>query len=636
MGAMTRAWRNAALALALGGLGGCSKAQPSGVDEPAVQTRRATPTVVQERAPAGAPAEPLPEPGEPVVLLTDPVVLAALELGGLQAGPMAFGQGSREVSSFGQASRWTSLRRVLEQDIEEAAAADPKAGVGMKHGHRLFDPAWLRSEAVRFELVGVVNRVDRRPFEPQHCGETRLVYRLAYQAEVDHEKVDSRLPMTLNVVYWQDADDCSEAARRWLPPPDLGGTDLARWLRRDDGGALSSGALEPARLKSVEVNLQVVRWPGVMHPSLGGHASYVLRVFEPDGQALVPSPLENTPDVDRLRRDGQARRALLAWLLEPETVAALEQGIAVMPERFAATAAISVTPHGLGRVANRPFSQLFSAADFEALELSQGTHVRSAAAMLRRLDGLSCQGCHESRSVAGFHLLGQARDPARVLDTVFVPISPHLDGDLARRQQFVKALTAGQPVDDSRPLSDFERNAGGYGAHCGLGDPGFADWTCGPGLSCVDLGDPDLGTCLPPQRTAGDPCQLGVLRSQAEPTRDRMRKVKTLTCDADAVCNENRVGFPSGMCTKGCDDLGPGEACGAIVNLTSFNNCIARRQPFPRCIEQAAFEAGMRACDADNACRDDYICARSPNDPDRGVCIPPYFLFQLRVDGHVL
>lgn len=30
--------------------------------------------------------------------------------------------------------------------------------------------------------------------------------------------------------------------------------------------------------------------------------------------------------------------------------------------------------------------------------------------------------------------------------------------------------------------------------------------------------------------------------------------------------------------------------------------------------------------------RDDYICARTPD--GNGACIPPYFLFQLRVDGH--
>jgi hypothetical protein len=31
---------------------------------------------------------------------------------------------------------------------------------------------------------------------------------------------------------------------------------------------------------------------------------------------------------------------------------------------------------------------------------------------MRRLDTLTCQGCHHARAVAGFHLLGDERDPS--------------------------------------------------------------------------------------------------------------------------------------------------------------------------------------------------------------------------------
>ncbi len=41
--------------------------------------------------------------------------------------------------------------------------------------------------------------------------------------------------------------------------------------------------------------------------------------------------------------------------------------------------------------------------------------------------------------------------------------------------------------------------------------------------------------------------------------------------------------------------------------------------------------AGLRACDDQNPCRDDYVCARAAHG---GACLPPYFVFQLRVDGH--
>lgn len=49
--------------------------------------------------------------------------------------------------------------------------------------------------------------------------------------------------------------------------------------------------------------------------------------------------------------------------------------------------------------------------------------------------------------------------------------------------------------------------------------------------------------------------------------------------------------------------------------------------------------AGLRACDKAHPCREDYICTAGYDDlpqakPGEGTCIPPYFIFQFRVDGH--
>lgn len=589
-----------------------------------------------EAAVASPTANDPPGGGRPIVLLTDSATLVALERGGLSAGPIAFGAGDETLASFAETPRMKAIRDVIQRDVKEEQAADPRAGVGMRSSHRLFDVSWLTSAKTRLELVGVSNRADRQPFAPEHCGETRLVYRLAYRTERGGETIDSRLPMTVNVVFWQDADDCARAAKRWMVPADLGGSALGRWLVRDEG-PLGPSQLSTVHLKSIEINLQILRWPAVVHPSLGGHAAYVLRVFEPDGSSLKPAPLENTPDVRRLSSNAKARSELLAWLRDPTNLEALDQGIAVIPDRFTATKSISVTPRGLGRLANRPFSQLLRPSDFADLELQGRAHIGSPEALLRRLDGSSCQGCHETRSVAGFHLLGSPRDPDAVIDTLLLPTSPHLDGDLARRERWVAAMARGERADPSRPLSDFERVAGGYGAHCGLGDPGLTRWTCGEGLHCVAMDDPQMGTCLPVDgRGAGDPCERGTLRTRTDPVADRIRGVELLVCDDGAVCNRSAVGFPAGMCTKGCDELDDGEACGTIVNLRSFNDCLVQRQPFAACIAQAGFPAGMRGCDATHRCREDYICARSPAEPGQGVCLPPYFLFQMRVDGHVL
>src|SRR5690606_10617003 len=129
--------------------------------------------------------------------------------------------------------------------------------------------------------------LDRAPFDDRHCGETRLVYRLAYRTELEGMPVDSRLPMTVNVVLWQDDPaGCEAVARRWLAPRDLGAAALGQWLVREPDGPLAPSQIDGARLKSVETNVQIVRWPAVMHPSLGGHAEYALRAFHPRGDDL--------------------------------------------------------------------------------------------------------------------------------------------------------------------------------------------------------------------------------------------------------------------------------------------------------------------------------------------------------------
>ena len=88
----------------------------------------------------------------------------------------------------------------------------------------------------------------------------------------------------------------------------------------------------------------------------------------------------------------------------------------------------------------------------------------------------------------------------------------------------------------------------------------------------------------------------------------------------------------SASCACACASGGPESTCGAIAILTPFNRCLAKGHPFPKCITENVRPAALRKCSTDAPCRDDYICARTPS--GEGACIPPYFLFQLRVDGH--
>ena len=206
------------------------------------------------------------------------------------------------------------MASVVEADLAELKRADAKAGVGMKFAHRLFDARWLRSPSARFQLTGVVNRIDRRVFHPGTCGEVRFLYRLAYAKKTPKGVVASRLPMTVNLVFWQQpqpqisAGDCSALARRWMAPAGAGG-ERPRALGARRQGPLRLPVLTRARLKSLEINLQSERWPSAVRPDMGGHAAYLLRVFHPvaGAERLEVAPLENVPDVPRLRKDAGLR-----------------------------------------------------------------------------------------------------------------------------------------------------------------------------------------------------------------------------------------------------------------------------------------------------------------------------------------
>jgi hypothetical protein len=600
-----------------------------------------TPTVVSASDSDSAGSVPetareLIEGPAPLLLISDPVTLLALERDhGLGFSALLHGRWGVATADYGPGPL-QAIAQSLAARVAADKAEDPShTGVGMRFVHRQFDPAWLASADTRFELIGVVNRMDRQVFAPESFGETRLIYRLAYTRTQQGMTVDSRLPMTINVVYWQRGGaNRQDIQARWQAESELRGAELAAWLRAD-GHALAPAQLDAGLLKSVEIDVQTERWPSTIRPDMAGHAEYLLQVFRLEQGKWRATPLENTPDLALLERDGKARAALLDWLRAPEQRAALDQGTLVVPERFLATSATSVTPRGFARLANRPWSRVFTAADFGEYEFEGMTTVRSPAALLRRLDGLSCQGCHESRSIAGFHLLGAERDPNKTVDALAVFSSPHLEGELERRGAWHMAVLHEQATDETRPFAEHERNRGAWGTHCGLGDPGFAAWTCADGLVCTKLSDPELGTCLEPgPALVGGACEVGEMKARADYHEDRIRNAEERPCADGGVCNDNRVGFPEGMCAFACGSSagGPKSACGVIPNLRSFNDCLAARRPFAQCIAEAGNPAGMRSCSVAEPCRDDYICARSGS--DAGVCLPPYFLFQLRVDGH--
>ena len=565
------------------------------------------------------------QPATPPPLLSDPAQLAGLEVDGLRFGRAVFGSDAMDLTTlYGQQRGYRDLCAVVASDVEAEARRHPRAKVGMSSAERLFDLRWLRSPDVRFDLIGVSLRLDRQPFATRAgtCGELRAIYRLAYRTRRKGEADGSRLPLTVNATRWL-VGDCQSWAKRW----------------RSDPIAVSRG-FSSLPMRSVELNVQTVRLPSTVRPDLGGDAFYALRALQPAGEGLRPGLLENQPDGARLGADPILRAAFSAFLADPATHAAIDAGLAKAPEKLLARAAVSVAPHGLARAANRPWTALATAADVLALGAGDP---RLGQQRLRRLDQQTCSGCHHARSVAGFHLLGagvRAADgvPMRVIGALARPASPHLEADLPRRSAALQAWASGQAPDQTRPPAEAPRQptAAGVGERCGLRLE--RAWRCADGLSCLAVDDEDVGNCHSPRPGTGDPCLPGALATVKG--RETVPKVQRRACsDPRSYCESPRVGFPSGLCAAACDPERRAEgkasdpdACAGIPGIVAFNACLARGAPFAACVGQALRPARLARCDLERPCREDYACAHGPAWAD--VCLPPYFLQELRVDGH--
>lgn len=611
----------------------------------------------------------LPRAGDTVLAETHPEIMSQLE-GDYSLGALFsrrdWGVAKRRADNleFANASpSYASMVGYLEQEIVEIGSKGQYTYGADPYVNRLFNHRWLKSPYAHYELAAVVNRIDRMDFQGgTGCGELRFVYRLAYDKTDLSPPVSSRLPFTVNVVYevlgdpgqtgWQG---CTEQARAWQPDRDLGSaSEYADWLAAvadiDDESRY--------RFAQVEVNFQVVRIPSESKDDLGGHAEYLLRILRPsadDPKRLEPAYLENTPDVDRIRRSPELQRDLIAFI--EDNADAIDRGVVQFPEKFLTREVTSFSTHGIHRKANRPFSRLLSPADLAGVDFSSTRQAKSAEALLIRLDDLTCSGCHQRESVAGFHMLGHDRpDTTHPLNALRLASSAHFDHELDRRRSYMWNLTRDARPDGFRPLSfqPHKNQPAKAGGKCFVASDASRhfkeSWSCEAGLECRTIAqtalDPDIGVCVRPanQSVGGDPCLEGSFaESSADPRSDRM-STSRFGCGAYA-CLPPEEGTPAGLCYANC---GPGntarnsdEIC-AYNGGASFDSCAASGN-FASCLDSSISRGLRTACDDDTPCRDDYICQRYfdirsdgivARADGRGFCVPTYFLYQIRLDGH--
>jgi hypothetical protein len=413
----------------------------------------------------------------------------------------------------------------------DADAPDETIGVGEGFDVQLFDRVVLNSHDTRFVLAGIVNRMDRAYVSQGSCGEIRLIYRLTrFEAKPDGGKMASRLPMTLNFVL-KARDDrqldrngkpvltCAEIAQRWLTDSDPVGLI---------GHSLSS---HDAMLDRIETNIQIA-----MAPKSARHdfrTDYLLKVFKynADSEVFEEAPLENQIDRDRILANDDLKREFRAWLLAPDHFRDFDRGTILIPEKFLAKAAIAPTPAGLEASVLQPefglmqgegqaapvftdddvVGALKKAAD-QGIKLE---NVRSAAGFQRRLNDVTCAGCHQTRGIGGFHFPGVDWLADKPSNSTIVPASPHFFGDQVRRRDILTAFAGGKQPDFSRGFSNRPQLRGstelagteyqdGWGAHCylqGAGaagtDKSFTSWTCAKGLACQVAGaSTRMGMCF--------------------------------------------------------------------------------------------------------------------------------------------
>ncbi|MEA2896532.1 MAG: hypothetical protein QOJ84_2147 [Bradyrhizobium sp.] len=486
------------------------------------------------------------------VAITDPYVLRELDGGRFGLGRMVEPAGPADVPIANDAlfalPAMAPVGGAIDDEFDryiarhKATLANETIGVGPSFDFQLFDRAVLYSKDSRFVLAGIVNRMDRAYVSPDACGEIRLIYRLTRIKPMEAgEGASPRLPMILNIVLKAKGDGavdgsaaaitCSEIARRWLAAAEspLGGVELATQLISKDGPLDS---IKPENIDRVETNLQIAHAPKSAVRDF--RTDYLLKLFRYNAQShhYEEAPLENQIDRERIFADEDLKREFKTWLLDTAHLGELDRGTILMPDKFLATGAIAATPVGFAPSDLQPsfgFVQsdgsgkdaVFNTSDVVAAlwKAAQSglslQNVRSVAGFERRLNDITCAGCHQTRGIGGFHFPGVDWMAEKPSNSTVVPASPHFFGDQIRRRDILTALRDGAAPDYSRGFSGRPQLRGstelagteyddGWGAHCYLqkpkradNDASFRSWSCAEGLACQPVGNASrMGMCF--------------------------------------------------------------------------------------------------------------------------------------------
>ena len=226
------------------------------------------------------------------------------------------------------------------------------------------DMRWLKTDAARFRLVGVVNRLDRRDFHALR-GETRLrrgALHLPARLQLRSDGKRQRSPRACR------STSTPSSTRRRTPmaaAPASPGAGRRSSTRTSTPAGWPAGRSTRRELtfKQLELNAQVVRFPSGQEPEFGGQAAYLMRIFGIDGDSdhrnAAGEHARRCAARRRCRAEGRARRLCRATMSRRSTPASTRS-----PTSSWRSKVISFSTFGSARLANHPFTPLFKPRRF--------------------------------------------------------------------------------------------------------------------------------------------------------------------------------------------------------------------------------------------------------------------------------
>ncbi len=523
----------------------------------------------------------------------DRASLEILEQRGLVLASM-LGAPASNTRELAKSTMFRDFKAVIETDLTNEVVEISKSNGDSARTIDLFQGEWLNSIHSEFKLVGIVARPDRRHVNEQTCGEIRLIFRLSYRKIGDEDL--TFLPMTVMTVFPTPRQhaDCRQA-----------------FLLDNEGqfAILKQILNRTLKFDRIETNYLISNLSYSGNPPASEESKYILRTFSANhaSKRLTPNLLENSPDVALLSKDANLMERFVRWAKSADTIKMVESGLMLLPAEFATEKAMSISPYAVVRRVNAPYSQLL-----------EPTGIFSAA-FLGRMDSLSCQGCHQIRSVAGFHLPGTQDEKA--VPALISAGSPHFQSiQKWRALDLNSANLSSQPLPNLFRLSD-----GGMGDRClDSKDPSSA---CGPGHYCdFDYAGFDTltyGQCLPKLPSSfGSPCDPTQVVGAVDGNSAIFIERPLNSCGHEKFCAFSSAGFSGGYCASYCSIL-PGQGnCVSFPTLGPFTACVEKTGNHGYCAGKHSILASMETCQLHADCRTDYACARFQE--DLTVCAPTY------------